>query len=254
VGVVYQPVKTTSVFASYTNSFSVNTGVDVAGKALAPSVIDQLEVGVKNDFFDGALSANVTAYKITNSNLAQTALFLADGTTANNNSNIRELTGETTSKGVEVDLMTKPVKGFNIIAGYSYNDMRYTGVNGNTVNGNKLGDRLRYNPAHTANTSVFYSFNKESKMKGFYLGAGAFYVGDRLAGRNPTNSPTNTNKLMALPNYITVDANAGYAVNNYAVRIKVSNLFDKMSYNAHDDNSINPIAPRQFIATLSYKF
>jgi iron complex outermembrane recepter protein len=254
VGVVYQPLKTTSVFASYTNSFSLNTGVDVSGTALAPSVIDQVEVGVKNDFFNGALSANVTAYRIVNSNFAQTALFQADGVTPNTNSNIKELSGETTSKGVEVDLMTKPVKGFNIIAGYSYNDMRYTGVNGNTVNGNKVGDRLRYNPAHTANASVFYTFNNESKLKGFYLGAGAFYIGDRLAGRNPTNSPTNTNKLMPLPNYITVDANAGYAATAYAVRLKLSNLFNQMSYNAHDDNSINPIAPRQFLATFSYKF
>ena len=228
--------------------------MDVAGNALAPSVIDQFEVGVKNDFFSGALIANVTAYQIVNSNLAQTALFQADGITPNTASNVRELTGETTSKGVEVDLMTKPVKGFNIVAGYSYNDMRYTEVNGNTVNGNKLGDRLRYNPAHTANASVFYTFSRESKLKGFYLGAGAFYIGDRLAGRNPTNSPTNTNKLMPLPNYTTVDVNAGYALNSYAVRLKVSNLFDKLSYNAHDDNSINPIASRLFTATFSYKF
>jgi iron complex outermembrane receptor protein len=254
LGVVYQPTKITSVFASYTNSFSLNSGVDVSGNALAPSIIDQFEIGVKNDLFNGALTANVTAYQIVNSNLAQTALFLADGVTPNTSSSIRELTGETTSKGVEVDLMTKPVKGFNIIAGYSYNDMRYTGLNGNTVNGNKPGDRLRYNPAHTANASVFYSFSKESKLKGFYLGAGAFYIGDRLAGRNPTNSPNNTNKLMPLPNYTTVDVNAGYALNSYAVRLKVSNLFDKLSYNAHDDNSINPIAPRLFTATFSYKF
>ena len=254
VGIVYQPLKTTSVFASYTNSFSLNTGVDVTGKALAPSVIDQVELGVKNDLFDGAVSANVTVYKIVNSNFAQTALFLADGVTPNTNSNIRELSGETTSKGVEVDLMTKPVKGFNIIAGYSYNDMRYTGMNGNTVNGNKLGDRLRYNPAHTANASVFYSFHKASKLNGFSLGAGAFYVGNRLAGRNPTNSPTNTNKLMPLPDYVTVDANIGYIAAGYAVRLKLANLFNQLSYNAHDDNSINPIAPRQFVATFSYKF
>ena len=139
--------------------------------------------------------------------------------------------------------MTKPIKGFNIIAGYSYNDMRYTGVNGNTVNGNLKGDRLRYNPAHTANASIFYNFSNTTWLKGFYVGAGAFYVGDRLAGRNPTNSPTNTNKLMALPDYTTVDVNAGYTNNKYAVRVKVSNLFNQLSYNVHDDNSINPIAP-----------
>jgi iron complex outermembrane recepter protein len=253
-GIVYQPTKAISLFTSYTNTFSVNTGTDVNNQTLPASTIDQLEVGMKNDLFKGAVSANITLYRIVNSNLAQTAIFLADGTTVNTNSNIKELTGETTSKGIELDIMTRPLKGFNIVGGYSYNDMRYTGVNGNTVNGNLKDDRLRYNPAHTANASVFYNFSTTSKLKGFYVGAGAFYIGDRVAGRNPTNSPTNTNKLMPLPDYTTVDANAGYANAKYVVRLKVSNLFNKLSYNAHDDNSINPIAPRQFIATVSYKF
>lgn len=253
-GIVYQPVKATSVFVSYTNTFTVNTGTDVSNQALPPSLINQYEAGVKNDFFKGSLSANLTFYRIVNSNLAQTALYLADGTTPNTSSNIKELTGETTSKGVELDITTKPIKGFSIIAGYSYNDMRYTGVNGNPVNGNIKGDRLRYNPATTANATVFYTFSNTSKLKGFYVGAGAFYVGDRLAGRNPTSSPANTNKLMKLPDYSTIDLNAGYAVNHIAVRFKLSNLANKLSYNAHDDNSINPIAPRQFAATFAYKW
>ena len=253
LGIVYQPAKETSIFASYTNSFTVNSGVDVYDQALDPSIIDQFEVGVKNDFFNGAVSANVTAYKIVNSNLSQTALYLADGITPNNSSSIRELTGETTSKGIELDIMSKPFHGFNVVAGYSYNDMRYTGVNGNSVNGTKEGDRLRYNPAHTANASVFYNFNKDSKWKGFYIGAGAFYTGDRLAGRNPTNNPNNTNKLMPLPDYVVADINAGYTSKVFGVRLKVSNVFDKLSYNAHDDNSINPIDPRQVLATFSYK-
>ena len=57
-----------------------------------------------------------------------------------------------------------------------------------------------------------------------------------------------------MPDYVTMDINAGYAFNNYAVRLKMANLFNQLSYNAHDDNSINPIAPRFFTATFSYKF
>jgi iron complex outermembrane recepter protein len=113
---------------------------------------------------------------------------------------------------------------------------------------------LRYNPAHTANASVYYNFSKESSLKGLYIGAGVFYVGDRLAGRNPTNSATNTNKLMPLPDYITADVHAGYSCKNISLRMKVSNLFDQLSYNAHDDNSVNPIAPRQVVGTVTYKF
>ena len=59
---------------------------------------------------------------------------------------------------------------------------------------------------------------------------------------------------MPLPDYAIADINAGYTSKVFGVRLKVSNLFDQLSYNAHDDNSINPIEPRQVVATFSYKF
>ena len=90
VGLVYRPVKTTSLFASYANSFTVNSGTDIYGNALAPSIIDQFEVGIKNDLFKGLISANVTAYRIVNNNLAQTAQFTATGL-PNNNTTLKNL-------------------------------------------------------------------------------------------------------------------------------------------------------------------
>jgi iron complex outermembrane receptor protein len=72
---------------------------------LPPSIIDQFEAGAKTDLLRGLLSANITLYKIINSNLAQTALTLSDGS-QNNNSNIKELAGEVTCKGVEIDIAT----------------------------------------------------------------------------------------------------------------------------------------------------
>lgn len=247
LGIVYQPWKQLSVFASYTNNFSVNTGRDIYDQALKPSVIKQYEAGAKTDLLNGLLSVNATVYKIVNDNFAQTALFLADGT-ANNNSNIKELAGEVTSKGVEVELATRPLYGFSFLAGYSYNDTRYT--KSNTY---KLNDRLRYNPAHTANANIYYAFSATSALRGFNIGAGSYYVGNRMAGRNTTAANPGY-KLMALPDYFLFDASAGYELNNFSVRLKLTNLFNQLSYNVHDDNSVNPIAPRQFAATFAYKF
>ena len=150
-----------------------------------------------------------------------------------------------------MDIATKSIHGFSFIAGYSYNDTRYTKSN-NAHSSVKEGDKLRYNPSHTANASVYYVFSNDNPLKGFSLGAGAFYVGDRVAGRNETaTSPTY--KLMPLPDYTLIDLTAGYSFDKYAVRFKLSNIFNKLSYNVHDDNSVNPIAPRQFAATFAYK-
>lgn len=50
VGLVYQPIKTMALFASYSNSFTPNSGVDINGNALLPSLFQQYEAGIKNDF------------------------------------------------------------------------------------------------------------------------------------------------------------------------------------------------------------
>ena len=247
LGLVYQPTKTVSIFASYTNNFSPNTGVDTANNPLKPSIIDQYELGTKTDLFNKLLSVNVTGYVIVNSDFA-----LAVVNPPSYVPNARELVGEVTSKGIELDIATKSIHGFSFIAGYSYNDTRYTESNG-ANSSVKEGDRLRYNPSHTANASLYYFFSDHNFLKGFSLGAGAFYVGDRMAGRN-TTATNPTYKLMPLPDYTLVDLSAGYSADKYAVRLKLSNVFDKLSYNVHDDNSVNPIAPRQFSASFSYKF
>jgi iron complex outermembrane receptor protein len=244
LGLVYQPVKASSVFASYANSFTLNTGVDVAGNALPPSFINQYEVGTKNDFFGGKLSANVTAYRIVNSNLAQTSL-----ENGNTNANIKELAGEVTSKGVEIDLSGKPARGLTAALGYSYNETRYTQSNTYVV-----GSLLRYNPAHTANASAFYAFQNKT-LRGFNLGFIAQYFGERQAGRSVrVTVPNDPYRLIPIAAFTQFDATAGYAGARVALRVKAGNVLNAMSYFAHDDNSVNPIAPRNYSATLSYKF
>jgi iron complex outermembrane recepter protein len=244
LGLVYQPTKKISVFGSYANSFTPNTGVDVNGKQLSPSYIKQVEAGVKSNLFRDRISANITAYQIVNDNLAQTSLL-----NGNTNTNIKELAGEVTSKGLEIDVMSKSFFGFMIIGGYSYNETRYTKSNTYVV-----GSLLRYNPAHTANASLYYTFSNGA-FKGFNLGVSGLYFGERQAGRSTRVTVENDPyRLIRVPAYTTMDASLGYTFNRMTVRVKASNIFDALSYNVHDDNSVNPIAPRQFAATLSYKF
>ncbi len=243
-GLVYQPTKMMSIFSSYSNSFTLNTGVDVSGNALPPSFINQFEVGMKNELLGGLLSANITAYQIVNSNLAQTSL--ANG---NTNTNIRELAGEVTSQGVEVDLKSKPFLGFSLMAGYSFNETKYTKSNIFIE-----GSLLRYNPNHTANASVYYTFSN-TKLKGLNLGLTAMYFGERQAGRSTRLTVNNdVFKLIPINAYTQIDASVGYNFTKFSIRAKVSNLLNELSYNVHDDNSVNPIAPRMASVTLAYKW
>lgn len=253
VGLVYLPLKTTSVFISYSNNFVVNSGVDINNQALKPSIIDQFEAGVKNDFFDGKLSANFSVYRIINNDLAQMAELDANGN-VNSNTNIKEFTGQTTSDGFEVDITASLSKNIYFIGGYSNNYMRYTRTSG-ASNSFVTGERLVNNTAQTANGTVFYTFSG-TPLKGLKIGASTFYTGKRLAGWNNTqaNKASNVNRNIQLGDFTTFDVSLGYSFRKLSLLAKLSNITDELDYIVHENYSVNPIAPRQFSTTLSYKF
>lgn len=242
LGLVIQPNERQTIFASYSNSFVINTGVDVNGNALDPSLVDQYELGVKNKFYNNRLSVQLTAYQILNSNLAQTSL--ANG---NTNSNIKELAGETISKGVELDIIYQPNPFFNIISGYSFNETKYTKSNTYVV-----GSALRYNPNHTGNISLNYTIHN-GIFKNVQLGLMNTYIGKRYAGRSTRVTVQNDNyKLIPLSSYLITDVTASYMYKKINVKAKLSNLSNVLNYNIHDDNSFNPIAPRNYSISLIY--
>lgn len=246
-GLVYRATTHTSLFASYANTFSVNSGTDVYGNALTPSIIDQYEIGIKNELLKGRLSLNATAYKIINNNLAQTALFAADGVTPNNNTNLKALTGQTTSDGIELDVVSHFPDGLDVTAGYSYNYIRYTRTPEAKANFVE-GERLQNSVGSTANMTAFYSCKK------FRFGAGAYFTGKRFAGFNNTKGQVqNYNRLFEVDGYATMDVSAAYNAKKFSVTAKVSNLTNVLNYYLHENYSINPIPPRQVIATVSYK-
>lgn len=254
LGLVFQPNKTTSFFGSYANSFEINTGTDVYFNNLRPSIINQFELGVKKDLFQNRFSANVTVYKIINNNTTQQAEFMADGVTVNNDRNVKEFLGETTSDGFELDLSGKIVGQLSFLAGYSYTFMRFTNVV-SSANSPILGEEFVRNVPHTANGSLFYTFTN-SKVKGLKLGASVFYTGNRYAGWNNKRDQLikDGTRIVPLDGFTTFDFSAGYTYRGISILAKISNITDELNYTVHENYSVNPIAPRQFATTLSYKF
>lgn len=255
VGLIYQPTKYTTLFTSYSNSFTPNTGVDIYNNAIKPSIIDQYEAGIKNEFWKGKLTTNVTLYQIVNSNFAQTAEFDANGN-INTNTNVKALSGETTSKGIELDVTYFPIDDLKILAGYSYNDMRYTKTTGAT--GSFIeGDRLVRTPQHTANMSFFYTI-PSGKLKNVSIGTIGNYIGDRIGGWNNQVNPAYPNGIrdreIPVNGYTTLDVSLGYNWKQFSLLCKLSNITNELNYTLHENYSVNPIAPRQILTSLRYKF
>ena len=135
------------------------------------------------------------------------------------------------------------------MGGYSFTKSTYTKSNMYII-----GSELRYNPKHTANMSVNYSIHK-GWLKNTQLGLISSFVGDRFAGRSTRVTILNDNyKLIPLSSYILFDATISYLYKNWSAKGKLANITDVLNYNIHDDNSLNPIAPRNYSLSLSYLF
>ena len=246
-GVVYMPNDHLSLFATYTNSFSANTGVDVNDNSLKPSVIDQFELGMKHNFWNNAVALNLSLYQIENKNFYQSI----DNPTPGKD--IKEFAGKMRSRGVELDITGNPYPNLSIIAGASYNHSVYLDTPQDF--GYVENQRLVRTPATTANASIFYTFT--DYVKGLKLGASAYYVGDRIAGWNDTKKTLverdGVSRFLEVGDYVTAAVSVGYDWSKFSVMGKVGNLFDTVDYNYHENYSVNPITPRNFYVTLTYK-
>jgi len=254
-GLVYIPNQNLSVFATYTNSFSNNTGIERDGTALKPTNIDQYEVGIKKNFWNNAVAVNFTAYQIMYQNYYQVALD-NNGNQIDPNGLLKDFAGKMRSRGVELDITGNPSTNLSIIGGISYNNSVY--LDTPEIFGYVENQRLVRTPATTANASVFYTFTKY--VKGLKAGISAYYTGNRLAGWNDTKTGSSSlaqrngiSRSFELKGYTTVALSLGYEWSKFSIQGRVGNLFDVVNYNVHENYSVNPITPRNYYFTLTYK-
>lgn len=275
VGFVYMPNDNFSAFATYTNSFATNTGytsdavnnLDTLGslqtvqsrvatlpkQGIKPTTVDQYEVGVKKNIWNNALAVNVTLYQILYHNFYQNFFYTdTSGTVQTPDTNLKEFAGKMRSRGVEVDITGNPTENISIIGGFSYNNSVYLDT---PEKGFVEKQRLVRTPATTANASVFYKFT--NYVPGLKAGIGVYYIGDRIAGWNDSKSTNITRKdvsrMMDLKDYTTVSLSLGYDWKKFSLQGRVSNLFDVVNYNVHENYSVNPITPRNYYFTLTYR-
>jgi iron complex outermembrane receptor protein len=210
-GAVFMVVPGVNIYGLVSRSFEPNTQVDENGDPIKPRIGKGLEGGVKLNLFGGRLSMTGSVYEIKRQNVAQAI----PGTSPQ----VYRAIGEETVKGTELQAFYSPVKEWDIIASYSYNDGSVT-ADARTEN---IG-----NPMAAVSRSTFSFWNKytfkDGALKNLRFGAGCTYRGAQLA------FPTTTS-FVEVPGYTLVDAFVGYSfkVNKTPVylNLKANNVFDK---------------------------
>jgi iron complex outermembrane receptor protein len=233
LGIVYQPSDTTTLYASWSNAFIPQVfGRNTSGEAFKPVTSEQYEVGIRQEFFDRKLLANLAIYQITRQNVA---------TTDPNSDDFfdRIQTGEQRSRGIELDISGEISPGWRIIGTYAYTDAIVTKDNLIPV-----GDRLGNVPYNSASLWTTYQIQK-GNLQGFGGGLGLVYVGDRANG---------IPNEFTVPSYLRTDAALFYRSDRYNISLNFKNLFNVKYFDTNDFGSLNVQEPFTVIGSFSYRF
>ncbi|WP_338839532.1 TonB-dependent receptor [Flavobacterium ginsenosidimutans] len=228
LGAVYQVVKDkVSVFGNYMNGFNNVGGSDFNGNTFKPNQANQLEGGVKFDF--NKISATFSYYDIKVTNVTRDDP---------DHANFQIQDGTQLSKGFEAELIANPIKGLNIVAGYTYNDSEYTKANP-SING--LRPTTAGSPT-TANLWASYRLT-EGAASGLGFGFGGIY------GSEYYQTNTTTFKF-TIPSYTVLDASVFYDRPKFRLGLKVDNLTNEKywSYRLAAQN------PTRVTGNITFKF
>ncbi|MEO0537512.1 MAG: TonB-dependent siderophore receptor [Cyanobacteria bacterium P01_A01_bin.123] len=230
IGLVYQPNDILSLYASYSTSFRQSTGLNADDSPLEPTEGTQYEVGVRGDFLDGRLSANLAAYHLTKTNVV---------TSDPGNPTFSIQTGEQRSQGIELDVSGEILPGWNIIASYAYTDAEVTEDNDIPV-----GSPLKNTPEHQASLWTTYEI-QEGDLEGLGFGLGLFYVGERA---NDLGSD------LRLEEYLRVDAAVYYRREQFNAAINIENLFDIDYASAGFGTNVERGEPFTIVGSIGWDF
>ncbi|GAB3558918.1 TonB-dependent receptor domain-containing protein [Spirosoma fluminis] len=244
-GLVYQPIKDkVSLFANYQNSFN-NRGVYNAYDVTASDSItqrnakleqaNQFETGVKLDAFGGKLTTTISYYNIrvkdilrTDPNPLAAARFAQtqDGTQL--------------SKGIEVDVIANPFAGFNVVAGFSYNDSKLERADADVVGRRPTTASSPY----LANLWLSYRL-PQHLVKGLGFGFGGNYASDNKILNSISQGE------FVLPAYTILNASAFYDHKRFRIGAKVDNLTNQRYWIGY--TTANPQKLRSFVGSVSFK-
>ena len=234
-GLVYQVVpEKVSLFANYMDGFK-NVAPEVLSdnqrNFFKPEHATQVEGGVKVDLLQNKLVGSVSYYDITVRNVVRA---IPSDNVGGFNS-VQD--GTRNSKGFEAELISNPVAGLNIVAGYGYNDSKYTKADESVQ-----GKRPYGTPQHSLNFWLSYKA-VQGAVQGFGAGFGGNYVSESFY--NDANT-------FIVPAYTVLNATIFYDQPRYRFSLKFNNLTDEHYWSS--SYWAQPQKPFNIVGSLSYRF
>lgn len=225
-GFTFDITENVTAFFSYAEIFQPQDNVTT------PITGSQYEGGLKFSFFDGALNASASIYRLLQSNRAVLDTDTLEYFAA----------GRVRSQGFEVEVSGNITENLDVFAGYAYTETQYVqdpavpaGLTFSTIT-----------PDHNVNLWARYSFGEEAGiLDGFHIAGGMRAVSGFFSN------------AIDAPGYIVFDAQIGYEITeNVDATLTVSNLFDETYYDRVGGNGLFNFygPPRSVLFSLSANF
>jgi iron complex outermembrane receptor protein len=239
--------KNTSVYALYDQAFVPQQGYDSLQKPLVPVTGNNIEGGIKRDWFGGKWNTTVSVFQIIRNNVVSSVpgpVYKA------------VQTGQTKTTGVEFDLRGEIARGLNLTFNYAYTKAEVSKDEdaakiGGSVPGSGFAEQV-------SNTWLSYKLTR-GKAEGLGLALGYQWQGDR----NAWDWGANTSAAQ-LPDYFRMDGALSWQNNKYHIALNVNNLLDKYLFlgapyeldgNAATTEYYYQVEPgTNFRLTIAYKF
>ncbi|MDH5858289.1 TonB-dependent receptor [Lampropedia aestuarii] len=234
LGIMWQPVPEHSIYASYSKNFSPYGGRGTLGVSVNEDVVfdaepqysRQIEVGVKSDWFDNALSSQLAVYNLEKYNVR----YQPD---AENDPFTWAMRGGERSRGMEASLTGRVAQHWYVRSGVG---LQKAIVKRDVATPANEGKQLSNTARKTGNLFVRYVPRND-----LYAEVGVTYRG---------SSYTNLANTSERPGYARYDASIGWRPLPWTLTLAVTNLTDKRYWR----NSSMPGAPRTFLISGNYLF
>jgi iron complex outermembrane receptor protein len=226
-GLVYLPVPSLSIYASYSSFFKPNRKtysseyvyIDSKGKEFVPDEGKeffkpltgyQVEGGFKYTM-NNQLQINSSVFYIVQNNIIE---YLGRTT---DDRRIYGQVGVIDSKGFEIEGVYSPFQGLKITTGYGLTEAKYQQFSNNEYAENsKEGNYVSQCPKNKFYSWVYYNVPK-GLLRNVKLGAGLNYTDETF---------TETSNTYSLPAYWLLDASLGYSIKNIYLNFGVFNLLN----------------------------
>lgn len=240
VGLSYSITPTTSTYAVYDQAFVPNYGFDYTGKSFDPVTGNNLEWGIKRDWFKNKWNTALSVYQITKNNVLTTDLDHPNSTTGQ--FTFMRQTGQQRASGVEFDLKGELFKNFDVVVNYAYTDTKVTKDSDEKLVGTPTAGATK----HIHNTWVMYRLKN---------GIGASLGYQYQKGRSSwylTSDPERS-----LPDYFRLDGGLSFQSKKLDVNLNVNNILNEYLFSGGPYYGIwywQAEAKRNFRLSIAYKF